>query len=137
MAVTGKFCLADDLSSGLSGAADLVVAPALLRASYRRSWNFPGGGIRPAEAPEQAARREFQEETGLLVPVLKAAGVVEGFWDNRNDKVHFFELRLERLPPLRIDHREIVEARLVSPGELGNMKLTGPVAAYFARARSG
>jgi 8-oxo-dGTP pyrophosphatase MutT (NUDIX family) len=107
----------------------------LLRASYRRSWNFPGGGIRPAEAPEQAARREFQEETGLLVPVLKAAGVVEGFWDNRHDKVHFFELRLERLPALRIDHREIVEARLVSPGELGGMKLTGPVAAYFANRR--
>jgi 8-oxo-dGTP pyrophosphatase MutT (NUDIX family) len=107
----------------------------LLRASYRRSWNFPGGGILPAEAPEQAARREFQEETGLLVPTLKAAGVIEGFWDNRHDKVHFFELRLAQLPALRIDHREIVEARLVSPGELGSMKLTGPVAAYFA-ARS-
>jgi 8-oxo-dGTP diphosphatase len=58
--------------------------------------------------------------------------VIEGFWDYRHDKVHFFELRLERLPALRIDHREIVEARLVSPGELSAMKLNGPVAAYFA-----
>lgn len=107
----------------------------LLRASYRRSWNFPGGGIQRAEAPEQAARREFQEETGLLVPTLKPDGMIEGFWDSRRDKVYFFELRLERLPALRIDHREIVEARLVSLAELNAMKLTGPVSAYFARAR--
>lgn len=107
----------------------------LLRASYRRSWNFPGGGIQHAEAPEQAARREFQEETGLLVPKLKSSGIIEGFWDNRRDKVYFFELRLEQMPNLRIDHREIVEARLVSPEELSSMKLTGPVAAYFEAHR--
>ena len=80
----------------------------LLRASYRRSWNFPGGGIQHAEAPEQAARREFQEETGLLVPKLKSSGIIEGFWDNRRDKVYFFELRLISLPPLELDNREII-----------------------------
>jgi len=103
----------------------------LLRASYRRGWNFPGGGIQPRETAEQAARREVLEEIGLLVPTLKPKGNIVGYWDGRRDSVHFFELRLEQLPALRIDQREIVEARLVSPEELTQMRLTPATAAYF------
>jgi hypothetical protein len=47
--------------------------------------------------------------------------------------VHYFELRLDRLPDLRLDNREIIAARLVSPDELPGMAVTGPVAAYLAR----
>jgi hypothetical protein len=32
--------------------------------------------------------------------------------------VHFFELRLDRLPELQLDNREIIGARLISPSEL-------------------
>jgi hypothetical protein len=47
--------------------------------------------------------------------------------------VHFFELRLDRLPELQLDNREIVAARLISPSELRGMALTGPVAVYLGR----
>ena len=105
----------------------------LVRSSYRSEWNFPGGGVRPGELPEAAARRELVEEIGLPAPVLVSAGVISGLWDGRRDRVHLFELRLDRLPALRIDNREIIAARLVAPEELRRLALTGPVAGYLRR----
>ena len=112
------------------------VGPALLvvRSSYRIAWNFPGGTIRRGETPEMAARRELADEIGLAGYRLLPAGTDQGIWDGRMDRVHFFELRLEQLPELRLDNREIIEARLTLPTELNSMVLTGPVAAYLGRS---
>jgi 8-oxo-dGTP diphosphatase len=106
----------------------------LVRSSYRIAWNFPGGGIRRGETPEMAARRELSEEIGLTSEAgLLPAGDACGVWDGRQDRVHFFELCLDRLPGLRLDHREIVAAQLFSPDELRGLTVTGPVAAYLHR----
>ena len=72
------------------------------------------------------------EEIGLAGYPLLPAGTASGIWDGRPDQVHFFELRLDQLPELRLDNREIVAARLVLPDELPGMALTGPVTAYLA-----
>jgi 8-oxo-dGTP diphosphatase len=38
-------------------------------------WNLPAGYVEPGESPEQAARREALEETGLVVDVIAVDGV--------------------------------------------------------------
>jgi 8-oxo-dGTP pyrophosphatase MutT (NUDIX family) len=105
----------------------------LVRSSYRVEWNFPGGTVRPGETPEAAAQRELAEEIGLAGYSLLPAGGASGIWDGRRDGVHFFELRLDRLPELQLDNREIIAARLVSPNELSGLALTGPVVAYLGK----
>jgi 8-oxo-dGTP diphosphatase len=105
----------------------------LVRSSYRTEWTLPGGSIRRGETAEAAARRELAEEIGLAAQALFRAGDACGIWDGRRDHVHFFELRLDRLPKLHLDNREIIAARLIPPGELRSIPLAGPTAAYLGR----
>jgi 8-oxo-dGTP diphosphatase len=115
----------------------IYVGPDLLlvRHSYRAGWHLPGGGVGRGETPKEAARRELAEEIGLTAETLLPVGVACTNWDGRPDRIHFFELRLATPPKLRLDNREVIEARLTSPFELQNMALTGLVAAYLERRR--
>ena len=64
-------------------------------------YRFPGGGVEANESPQQAVRREFQEEIGIK-PVandikLLAQIVTRGIWDKQTFKntTYLFEYRLK------------------------------------------
>lgn len=50
----------------------------LLRHVHDGKWGTPGGGMEPGESPEEGARREVVEETGLQLPDLELVGAFGG-----------------------------------------------------------
>lgn len=97
----------------------------LVKNSYVDYRTFPGGGIEPGEPPEEAAVRECREEVGLEIGAGSLRFALEHDHQHfgRPDHVWVFEVELEAPPNLRIDHREVVEARLVPP----SVALAGPL----------
>ncbi|HEY32234.1 MAG TPA: NUDIX domain-containing protein [Dehalococcoidia bacterium] len=47
----------------------------LIRRSDNGLWALPGGAQDLGETPEECARREFEEETGLLIRITRLLGV--------------------------------------------------------------
>jgi 8-oxo-dGTP pyrophosphatase MutT (NUDIX family) len=62
-----------------SAGAVIVIAGRVLalRRGDREEWVLPKGHIEPGERPDEAARREAREETGLDVRVVAPVGTTE------------------------------------------------------------
>jgi 8-oxo-dGTP pyrophosphatase MutT (NUDIX family) len=84
----------------------------LVRHSYKPGYGVPAGMIGRGEAPVEAAARELREEVGIQVSpdALRLAGRVVNREHGNEDHLHFFELRFEAEPAVRVDGREIVWA---------------------------
>ncbi|MBS2033100.1 MAG: NUDIX hydrolase [Deltaproteobacteria bacterium] len=111
----------------------------VVRHGYQRVWTLPGGGIHPGEAAMAAASRELREEVGVSLPAsaLQAALVSERLWNHRWDRVHIFAARVLHKPEVRIDAREIVEARWLTPAGLEGMSVPPQVRDYLERSPRG
>lgn len=57
------------------------------------SWSMPGGAVEEDETLEQAAIREVQEETGLLVEIKDIVAVNECFFKEKNEHAIFITFR--------------------------------------------
>ena len=73
------------------------------------SWSVPAGGIDRGEAPEDAARREFREETGCEAGRLTFVGIQQESVYGSNNAIHVYAAKVQGNP--KVDNREIVEAR--------------------------
>jgi len=59
-------------------------------AAGRELWEIPAGKLEPGEPPEQAARRELREETGLIAETLVPLGVIYSTPGYSNEVIHLF-----------------------------------------------
>ena len=83
----------------------------LLRHSYGPDvWSLPGGGIGAKEDPEDAARREIQEELGLTMGKLEILGRSEETVSGSPHTAYLFTGVATAKP--EPDKREVVEARV-------------------------
>jgi 8-oxo-dGTP diphosphatase len=105
---------------------DYVLA---VRHSYRQGLYLPGGGISKGEDHRIAAVRELHEEVGIAIDPsqLRLLFSVKSM----HGVLHFYEARLEAMPALKIDRREIVEAVFCRPLSLATHRR---VAAYLVDA---
>src|ERR1700722_5803939 len=106
----------------------------LVKASYRKGWSLPGGGIDRGEAPVDAAVREAREEIGLTLDPARLTLVQETtmlhayLWDH----ARIFAVELEEMPSLAIDHREIVDAVFHTPEAALKLRMPPFVRLYLS-----
>jgi 8-oxo-dGTP pyrophosphatase MutT (NUDIX family) len=89
----------------------------LIRNSYGRSDLFvlPGGGIRPFEDPERAARREIREELGIDIGGVKLRSTHVATSEGKRDTIYLFEAVTSQCPVA--DESEVEEAHFFAVAE--------------------
>ena len=81
-----------------------------------RQWGFPTGYANKGERHEDTIAREVREETGLTVKAGRLLKVRSGF--RYRIEVYYEAVLVGGLDGLTLDPKEVLEARLFSPGDL-------------------
>ncbi len=96
---------------------DLYGSILLVRHSYGPdAWCIPGGGVGWKENPEDAARREVEEEVGITLGELTSLGSTEDVISGSRHTSHLYHAVVDAMP--RADGREVIEARFFPPYSL-------------------
>ena len=66
----------------------VLVGQRVVKDRNYKKWEFPGGKIEPGESVEQALKREFFEETGLVINESQAFMHVDHNYPDRKVKLH-------------------------------------------------
>ncbi len=105
----------------------------------KQSIEFPAGGIKHYE-PQEAARRELEEETGYIADELIKLAVVEPANGFVKDTMHIFLARVSTANTQRLDDTEEIDILYRKPEEIDRMIIQGDIwcgetvaAWFFAR----
>jgi len=92
----------------------------LVKPTYKKGWQFPGGGVDLGEAPAAAVVREVREELGLKVEGLALKQVGVAFQSDNDAVLVIYELQ-PRLPEgsvFTVQEGEIEAYKFFSPEEV-------------------
>lgn len=84
----------------------------VVRLSYRKGLSLPGGRVGKGETPEQAAVRELAEEVGIHAP----PEAIRSVYASMSGRI--FEYDAPAPPRVKIDDREVIEAKFLAPEEI-------------------
>jgi len=119
------------MRDGASGAEVLVVH----RPRYD-DWSLPKGKLDPGESFEEAARREVEEETGVVVRLGEELEAIRYRDDKGRDKlVRYWRMEVEDEGTFAPSH-EVDEIRWVPPGAAADL-LTYPRDAELVASAAG
>ncbi len=66
----------------------ILIGQRVIKDRYYKKWEFPGGKFEVGESVEQALKREFFEETGLIIDESEAFLVIEHDYPDRHVRLH-------------------------------------------------
>jgi mutator protein MutT len=116
----------------------------LQRRQDRNVWGFPGGAMELGESAEETARREVEEETGLIIAINSLIGVYTKYFDEypNGDKAQtislFFSGQISG-GRLIASNEESIELKFFNPDEIPELFNQQHIDAYndFINNRSG
>lgn len=88
--------------------------------SLARTWEFPGGKLELNESPEEALKRELDEELGVQAEIGALKLAATHTYDKRGLLFLFFEVNYWKG---QIKTQQHLDLKWVSPKELANLEL--------------
>jgi len=95
----------------------------LREAVGKEVWEIPAGKLEPGEVPEEAARRELQEETNLSAEELVPLGAIYPTPGYSSEVIYLF--LAQGLAGVPQASSEVSEVRFFTPGEVAELARAG------------
>ena len=92
-------------------------------------WEFPGGCVEPGETPEQAVVREWMEEVGFKVAIVRPLDVIRHNYTTYRITLRCYQLRLEGEPkgcPVPEELTEATACQWIAPQDIEAFPLPAP-----------